>query len=261
MAAQPIVTGKLGDVLSPSQTKTLITCAAKWYFKYLRGLPETTDGALALGRALHAAVEQAMKWKRIAKRDMELAKVHAAFMASWTQEMKTAELRADENAAELEAMGETLVAIYMREVAPGIEPALVEHEVSGSIGGVRVRGWVDLVDVQGTIIDLKTKGPRGRVEITPDDVFQVATYRRLCPVATGKARLDILRRLKTPKADALEFDVTEADLRFVDTMYPLARDVIQAGLYMPNRSCRFCSRKYCSFWRACETEFGGEVEQ
>ena len=69
-------------------------------------------------------------------------------------------------------------------------------------------------------------------------------------------------KLKTPKLVQLEFEVEESDLRFVDTMYPLARDVIRAGLYMPNRAHpRICGRKYCSFWRACEAEFGGRVKE
>jgi len=260
MAAQPIVTTRLGDVLSPSQTRTLITCAAKWYFKYLRGLPESVDGGLALGRSVHQAVEQAMKWKRITKHDMELAKVHAAFIRSWKKELETAELRSDENSTEIEAMGETLVAIYMREVAPGIEPALVEHDVSGSIGGVRVVGRLDLLDTKGTIIDTKTTG-KTPTEVDSDQIFQTATYTRLLPAATGRVRVDSLVKLKTPKVVQLETEITEADVRFVESMYPLARDVIQAGLYMPNRACRLCSKKYCSFWRACEAEFGGRVKE
>lgn len=262
MAAQLVVPiAKLGEVLSPSQTKTLVTCPAKWYFKYIRQLAEIADGALALGRAVHKAVQAAMQFKKQAKLDLPAAHALKIYRDSLAGEFRTAELREDEDAAELEAGGEALLSLWLKEQAPAIQPVMVEQEVSGRIGGVLVRGFVDLVDQHGTVIDLKTKGPRGRVEVTQDDVFQVATYRRLLPQASGKGRLDILRRLKTSKVDTVEFQVTDADLRFVDTMYPLARDVIKAGLYMPNRACRVCSRKYCSFWRACEQEFGGTVNE
>jgi RecB family exonuclease len=252
--------GGLGEVLSPSQTKTLIGCAAKWYFKYVRGLPDVGGGALALGRAVHKVVKIAMQFKKLSKRDLPLMEAQKSFHLAFGGELELAELREDENAAELEATGEALVNIWMTQVAPTVQPKLIEHEVWGEIGGVSVRGFVDLVDQHGTIIDLKTTG-RTPSEVDPDQVFQVATYRRLLPEASGRGRIDALVKNKTPKLVQLQFEVEDSDLQFVDRMYPLAQDVIRAGLYMPNRSCRVCSRKYCSFWRACEAEFGGTVKE
>ncbi len=43
----------LGELLSPSQVNTYLTCPAKWYFRYLVGLSEPATGALALGKAFH----------------------------------------------------------------------------------------------------------------------------------------------------------------------------------------------------------------
>ena len=42
------VSEALGESLSPSQATTYLTCPAKWYFRYLIGLSESTTGALAL---------------------------------------------------------------------------------------------------------------------------------------------------------------------------------------------------------------------
>jgi hypothetical protein len=50
-----VVREQLGELLSPSQVNTYLTCAAKWYFHYLVGLAEPATGALALGKAFHAA--------------------------------------------------------------------------------------------------------------------------------------------------------------------------------------------------------------
>jgi CRISPR/Cas system-associated exonuclease Cas4 (RecB family) len=43
----------LGELLSPSQVNTYLTCPAKWYFRYLVGLSEPATGSLALGKAFH----------------------------------------------------------------------------------------------------------------------------------------------------------------------------------------------------------------
>jgi hypothetical protein len=40
------------------------------------------------------------------------------------------------------------------------EPAAVEIRVEGEISGVRIHGWIDLLDVNGRIIDIKTAARR-----------------------------------------------------------------------------------------------------
>src|ERR1019366_7620088 len=54
--------------------------------------------------------------------------------------------RDDENPQELAATGEALVVKYMDYLAPTIDPAVVELRVEGEIGGVKVRGWIDLLE-------------------------------------------------------------------------------------------------------------------
>ena len=36
-------------------------------------------------------------------------------------------------------------------------------------------------------------------------------------------------------------------------------DVLDSGMYYPNRQSMLCSQKHCSFWKHCEEEFGGRV--
>ena len=55
--AAPASAGEsLGEVLSPSQTNCFLECPAKWYFKYLRRLPEPKNACLALGIAVDEAL-------------------------------------------------------------------------------------------------------------------------------------------------------------------------------------------------------------
>jgi hypothetical protein len=44
----------------------------------------------------------------------------------------------------------------MEEAAPKIEPAAVEMRVEDVIAGVKVTGYIDLLDVNGCVIDIKT---------------------------------------------------------------------------------------------------------
>jgi hypothetical protein len=149
---------------------------------------------------------------------------------------------------------------YLDEVAPTIEPAAVELHVEGEIGGVRVQGFIDVLDVDGRIIDIKTAkaSPSG---IDPMHRFQVATYKQLAPAASGKGRLDTLVKTKTPKIVLQDFDVTEEDMRATHMIYAKASQAMRSEHYMPNRMSMFCSRRNCAHWRICEREWGGEVPE
>jgi hypothetical protein len=56
-----------------------------------------------------------------------------------------------------------------------------------------------------------------------------------------------------------EYEVTPADQLMTHNLYPRVREGIREGLYLPNRGCNLCSRKYCNFADACCKEFGGKV--
>jgi hypothetical protein len=151
-----------------------------------------------------------------------------------------------------------LVQKYLEEAAPSVDPAGVEFEVAGRIGGVPVRGFVDLMDVHGAIIDVKTaaRKPSG---ISFDHLLQLATYRSLSPHASGEARLDTLVKTKTVQLVQHRCTLTEPDLHAARVLYPLVQEGIRGGLYFPNRRSLLCSRRNCAFWSHCEREFGGQV--
>ena len=178
---------------------------------------------------------------------------------AWDAFSADASFSAADDIDELKRSGAVLLRKYLEEVAPEIRPAALEQQVIGEIGGVKVRGYIDIVDVDGTIVDVKTaaKSPSG---ISSDYAFQLATYRQLLPAANGKARLDTLVATKTPKLVKIEYEVTAADQLLTANLYPRVREGIREGLYFPNRNSNLCSRKYCNFADACCKEFGGCLE-
>jgi CRISPR/Cas system-associated exonuclease Cas4 (RecB family) len=235
-------------------------CHARWWFKYALKQPDPPNGNLILGRAVHSALTQNFAQKMETYEDLPLSGVLALFRESWAIERDQAEFRDDEEPSELARAGEALVAQYLDEVAPEIEPAAVELHVAGDIGGVRVHGFVDVLDIHGRIIDIKTaKASPSRIE--PMHRFQVATYSQLAPAASGKGRLDTLVKTKTPKIVLQGFNVTAEDIRATQTIYARASQAMRSDVYMPNRLSMFCSRRNCAYWRICECEWGGEVPE
>jgi hypothetical protein len=257
---EPVTRAELGTVLSPTQVRTFLNCSARWWFKYGLSIPETKNSALALGSAVHRAIEVNFREKVISKEDLDTLGIVAVFRDTWQDQARETEFRADEDPATIGKMGEQLVAKYMDEAAPWIQPAAVELDVAGEIGGVPVRGRVDLIDEDGCIVDVRNSArkPSG---ISPDYAFQLATYRQITPGASGEARLDTLVKTKAVQLVQQAYTVGEQEIRAVEVMYPLVQEGIASGLYFPNRQSLTCSQRNCAYWRQCEQEFGGRVEE
>jgi hypothetical protein len=250
----------IADALSPSQVRSFTDCAYRWFNKYVLGEPDPPTSALALGTAVHQPIAANFREKIESKADLETEGVVALFRNAWNEQQQLAVFRDEEDPKEIGAAGEALVRLYMNEVAPTIQPAAVELPVKGILGGVRINGILDVIDTAGVIHDVKT------AKATPSSIdpmyrFQVATYRRLAPGASGLVQLDTLVKTKTPKRVEQRFEITDADTRATDTIYPLAQQAMRSGYYMPNRLSMLCSRRHCPYWRRCEKEFGGEVSE
>jgi hypothetical protein len=115
-----------------------------------------------------------------------------------------------------------------------------------------VRGYIDLLETNGRIRDLKTAA-RKPSEISANFRFQVSTYAQLCENASGEGCVDVLVKSKTPQLVQLDpFKVQESDTAQTQAMYPLVQQSIRAGVFLPNRENYMCSRRYCGHWRACD---------
>jgi len=137
------------------------------------------------------------------------------------------------------------------------QPA-IEVPVQGAIAGVPVRGIIDLIDSSGRIVDLKSasRTPSG---VSADYGMQVAAHRLIAPRASGLVRLDTLVATKMPKIVRQDYQVSHADVRHCQSVYPMVREAMRSGVYLPNRGSNLCSRKYCNFAEACEAQWGGRV--
>lgn len=256
--AQEVPTTHLGAVLSPSQVNTYLGCSARWWFRYGCGLPDPPSASLVRGRVVHKVAET---WFRaqLAGERVEADDMEAPFEESWRKEAEEARFADVEEMETTKRQTAVLARKYIDEAAPEIRPAAMEVPVNGTIAGVPVRGFIDLLDVDGRIIDLKTaaRKPSG---VSADYALQLATYKQLEPRANGQVRLDTLVATKTPQLVTIPYTVSMADQFHTQHMYPLVQEGIHEGLFFPNRSANLCSKRTCSFWQACQKEFGGAVK-
>src|ERR1035438_10102317 len=245
-------------VLSPSQVRCFFECQARWWFKYGLQLPERKNSSLALGLAVHQALEVNFREKLETREDLETAGVVVVFREAWMEQVPQTEFTADESQGDLRRLGERLVTKYMDEVARTVEPAAVELDVQGEIAGVAVQGRVDVLDVEGRLIDFKPVSRRPSC-LPPNYAFELPTYQQITPGASGEVRIDSMVKTQTVQIVQQAYTVEEPDIRATQVLYPMAQKAMGTGMYCPNRQSMLCSQKHCSFWKHCEEEFGGRV--
>ena len=255
---------QIADVLSPSQVRTFMDCSARWWYKYGLGLPDPKGSSLVRGIVVHRMAEIFLRAKFAGAAPVaeDLAGV---FDQVWDETAGEGSFQPGEDLDKLKAQTATLARMYLDEVAPELEPALIDGQpaielrVSGEIGGVKVRGILDLLDARGCIRDLKTAA-RKPSAIAPDYALQIATYAEIAPQVTGEAQLVTLVATKTPQLVTMAYRVSDADRAYARAIYPRAQDAMRTGCVTPNRGSNLCSRKHCNFWEACEAEYGGKVK-
>jgi putative RecB family exonuclease len=254
-----VVDTTLGERLSPSQVNTFLSCPAKWYFRYALGLPEPPTGTLALGTAFHSVLAVNFRQKIETKQDLPARELEESFGEAFAMAAEDAEFREDEEPAALIETGRALVRRYMADAAPWIEPQAVELPVEGIIAGVRVQGIVDLLDMEGCIIDFKTAARRP-AWITTEYRLQLTTYSMIRPGARGSCRLDTVTKTKTVQLVQQSCEIGPEERRYAATLYPMMQEAMRDGIYPPRRGSPVCFRRYCGYWRECEREFGGRVD-
>jgi RecB family exonuclease len=258
VAMPPVAHLELADVLSPSQISCFVDCAAKYWFKYGLNLPDSTNANLALGSAVHAGIGHAMQWKIETGKYPDPDCIVGIYNLAWSQTVDTVEFREDESPRDIRTSGEALTRKYMLEAAPAIHPKEVEIEVQGLIGGVPVRGRVDILEENGTIRDIKTSSrkPDG---ISGRNAMQLAIYAAITPGASGQVAIDTLVKTKTPQLIQITQELDEQDRMAPELQIPVIRDAMRSGYYPPARDSMLCSRRNCAYWRYCEAEWGGKV--
>lgn len=262
------VAEKVGELLSPSQANKFLECPTNWYYKYVIGLPEPVTASLAIGIAVDNALSHYFRVKAADRVEMPEADVLDVLDTAWADQEAVLSLRAGEDADKLHAVCQRVVRAYLTELAPKVQPALIDGKpavqvpVEGLISGVKVRGIIDLVTDDGTIIDLKTK--RNKPGSVPaDHMLQLITYDLLCPQSRGQAAIHYMVKGGSEKSVAKTVPFTRQigpdQVKYVESIYPATQEAMRDALYIPRRTSRFCSRKFCPFWKECEKEFGGEV--
>lgn len=183
-----------------------------------------------------------------------------AFSDSFDEEAKEAFEEPDKNLtfAKVKDKGIGEIKFWHKEVAPLIQPALMEQPISYQINGITWTGTVDLVDAEQRVRDWKFTGrtPSNADAYILNMVGYAIGYRELTGETESQVVLDHIVGLKTPKYVPIRSDgpVSTQAIQAFATIVTDAYRSIQAGIFPANGlksgACSWCGyRDICPAYK------------
>ncbi len=253
VALPPAILGSL----SPSRAADFKTCPLLYRFRSIDRLPETPSRAATRGTVVHAVLEHLYDLPA-AQRTMEQAQ--ADVMPSWQQLLAARPELAqlfddDEQGAELTAWLDSardLVKNYFALEDPQrLEPAAREELVEVVLDGLRLRGYVDRLDVSPAgdirVVDYKT-GAIPREAFEARALFQMKFYALVLWRTQGVVPRQ-LRLIYLADTDTLSYQPDADELsRFEGTLQAIWKAIAAATLTgdfrpSPSKLCDWCSHQ------------------
>lgn len=155
-----------------------------------------------------------------------------------------------------------MLKVYVEEAATAPVPSAVEERFSVGLVdvesweelGVALHGVIDLVESDGTVVDLKTAG-RSFDVVGLERHLQLSIYALAVFVRDGaipKLRIDALLKTKVPRLERYETVRTPADLAWAAQLISGVPRAIDGKQFFPNPSWRCTECEYyaqCAAWR------------
>ena len=244
--------------VSPSQIEKFLRCSQQWHYKYVDKLDEPQGVDQILGSAVHHALAVNYAQKVASRVDLPVADVADAYYGDVYQN-GGAHLGSTLPAEQVR----NLVQFYMAEVAPTIQPLLVEHRFEipltatrpdGTIIPFVFNGVMDLVTDTGIIRDHKVKGKPTAPRYVHEDIQMTSystAFRILFREREAAISYDQLIKSSPPRFMPIATTRTaEQCQKFMGIM----RDVVvrmDAGEHTCNPDHFLCDPRWCSHWDRC----------
>ncbi len=251
--------------LSASHLTLYLACSLKFRFQYLDLLPRLTKSAnQVFGLAMHAALQWLHREMKRGRKP-PLDEVLRVYEADWlAQTLPGSEVVFKDNDTEetfLVKGKELLSQYYANHIPKGIKAAELQfhlpliNPLTGEVLEIPIKGYVDLVEEDGTVVEFKNSARTMPVNDLADNL-QLTTYAWAYETLFGSPPKDVklvnLVRTKEPK---IQTHITGRDQSDYARLFNVSKEVVngvESGVFIPNRSswmCQDCEyRAECDAW-------------
>ena len=241
------------DYVSASQINMYLRCPNQYKFRYVEGLVIPPGSALTRGKAVHAGQELNYQQKIETQKDLPLSDIQEFTAHKFEEYAEKTDFQKDDP-GKVKDDAITLATLYHQEVAPNVQPMMVEERVEVPLADTVLVGYIDLIDTDGYIHDTKTVDrtpPAGEIEKSLQLTAYSLAYRELMGVEERGVKLDYLVNTKTPKVVQQEAKRTQKDIDMFLYITNHVIDAIIGGVFYPNPTNMMCNERWCGYYHRC----------
>lgn len=257
---------KIRPHLSPSQISTYLRCGEMWRRRYIEGEIIPPGITLIKGRSIHTGAEINHRQKIESHRDMkkkDIIEISVNDVETIKAEDGYSLTEEEQGIGAAKVLGQAkdriavIAGLYMDEVAPTIQPVLVEEtfriELPG--GSHDLLGRIDYCDDQQRVGDIKTASKsKNQADIDNSDqmTFYHLAYQSRFGHPPAGLRMDVLVDKKVPAAQFLTSTRDEQDYEILINKINAVLAGLKAGIFLPApENSWICSKKFCGYAPSC----------
>ena len=253
---------------SVSQINTYTSCPRKYRFSYVDEDVKIMRGssAMTLGSALHKAQEFNYKQKIESKKDLPLAEIDSYMLEFLMTEFKNHAENPDyfkvkygkrETGEAIMTKASDMLKVLYNEIMVNTQPLFVEMGVTLKIAGQEFLLFIDLVDSDYVIRDLKTSASaynEGHINRSMQLTAYALAFRTKFGRKEKAVQYDVITKTKVPKAQILRTTITDWHVnRFLNTLEEVNLG-IKNKVFPPVDNPMTCS--WCDFNELCDADGG-----
>jgi putative RecB family exonuclease len=251
------------DYVSWSALSTYRQCPLRYYFRYVRRLPEpVVSASLAFGGALHAAIELHFRELLAGNSPPDQDMLLGAFWEEWNNRSETTiEFGKNEDLNSIAHLADrTIAAFRTSEFArPSGRILGVEEELRGQLveGMPELLAKLDLVvetDDSLVVTDFKSARSRwspGQAEISGEQLLLYADLaKELAPAKQLRLEFVVITKAKAPQIDRLSVSSDRARVRRIQRVAENVWQAISSERFYPAPSAMNCAG--CPFTAPCQ---------
>lgn len=242
------------DYISASQVSSFLACPLGYKKRYINWEKTAIHWVeyMVYWTAVHAVLEKNYKQKIESRKDLPIEELieywHEIFKELLNKENK----KFSEDIIDwLTKAWEKSIKLYMREVAPEIQPIASEQKfkITSEKYWITILWYIDLITEDGYIIDFKTvwaSKSRMYTQNYVDNLMQLTmysiAYRKMYKKTEKWVRIEALKRLKSwPKIACFNSTRSNRQIEQLGQLMKQMRKLIDLWLFYPNlNSCWEC---------------------
>ena len=244
-------------VLSASSLDAYDACHYRWYLQYIESQQGEQSVAAAVGQSVHYAIEQHYKAQML---DEPLTPAILEGMYDFAYLFETSGIADPELPVDkARTWGRRALTTYLEDVAPTVEPTLVEQGGLISVNDILVSGHLDVADKKRVVHDTKIKGskPRDPRRYLRAFTIYALLYRDRMEQLESDVQLDVIIRLKRDRPYHVPYNyggpVSPHDVAIFAASLERIANGIEQGDFRPTgleeNECRYCPvRTVCAYY-------------